>query len=169
MATKTQPSPTVCAAMGPVSSHIKPFLNALMDAGYSSHTIQIKRGILNTFVKWLRHQPIPAQGLNEGHILAFVKCRPGKGKVRILRERNVLPAFLAFLRHGGAGVPVSPMAGATSPDDQLLQRYAKYLLSSESARGRRPDNPGASPSTAGTGRSRRGRPRSRTRASPPPS
>ena len=59
--------------------------------------------------------------------MAFVKCQPGKGKVRILRERNVLPAFLAFLRNG-AGVPVSPVAGATSPDDQLLQRYAKYLM-----------------------------------------
>jgi len=126
MPMKTKRSPTGCTAVDPVIVQIMPFLSALRDTGYSEYTLQIKRGILNTFTKWLRHQSIPVQGVNEGTVVAFIKCRPGKGKARIGSERTVLLAFLAFLRN--SGTISTPPIKILSTDDLLLQRYSKYLM-----------------------------------------
>jgi len=62
---------------GPLDGAIASFLKQLQTAGYAKESLRNKRTVVRTFADWLRRRHITVQAINESHVAAFLKRKPG--------------------------------------------------------------------------------------------
>ena len=109
-----------------LDNHIGPFLKHLRAAGFAERTLRKKRTVARAFARWTRRRQIAVNGLNDGHIGAFVARSPRRRKAHVKFELAAMRLFFAYLRDH-AGLQRTPSQDDVSAADALLQNYKDYL------------------------------------------
>ncbi len=110
---------------GPLDDAIAAFITQLQTAGYAKESLRNKRTVVRTFADWLRRKHISGQAINESHVAAFLKRKPGTLPPRLKYKHAALSGFLKYLR--GINLISAPAPRANSPGDDVLREYEEYL------------------------------------------
>jgi site-specific recombinase XerD len=73
---------------GPLDDAIASFITQLQTAGYAKESVRNKRTVVRTFADWLRRRHISGQAINESHVAAFLKRKPGTLPPRLKSVAN---------------------------------------------------------------------------------
>jgi integrase/recombinase XerD len=110
---------------GPLDGAITSFLKQLQTAGYAKKSLRDKRTVVRTFADSLKRTHIAVDSINESHIAAFLKRKPGTLPRRLKYRHAALSGFLKYLRHIDLISPPAPRVA--SPGDDLIREYVEYL------------------------------------------
>jgi integrase/recombinase XerD len=78
-----------------------------------------------TFADWLRRRHITVDAINESHVAAFLKRKPGTLPPRLKYKHAALSGFVKYLRR--IDMISAPAPRAASPGDDLITEYVEYL------------------------------------------
>ena len=110
---------------GPLDGAIASFLKELQESGYVKESLRNKHTVVTTFADWLRRRHITVDLINESHVAAFLKRKPGRLPPRLKYKHAALSGFLKYLRR--IHLISAPARPAASPGDDLLTEYVEYL------------------------------------------
>ena len=117
-------------ALGALESHVEAFLANLHAAGYADRTLEKKRNVVQSFIRWTRDMEVAVEDLNESHVAAYFRRSQPRRKAQATRESAALRLFLRYLHLDGSALP--PVATAEVPaTEALLHCYADYLRSEQ--------------------------------------
>lgn len=112
--------------LGLLDTHVEAFLAHLRAAGYADRTLQKKRSVAQSFVRWTRCTEVAVEDLKESHIAAYLGRCPPRRKAQAAFESAAVRLFFGYLHLNGA-VPPPLAAVEVSPVDALLHCYVDYL------------------------------------------
>ena len=110
---------------GPLDGAIASFITQLQTAGYAKESVRNKRTVVRTFADWLQRRHVSGQAINESHVAAFLKRKPGTLPPRLKYKHAALSGFLKYLRR--IDMISAPALRAASPGDDLITEYVQYL------------------------------------------
>jgi integrase/recombinase XerD len=110
---------------GPFDGAIASFLKQLQTAGYAKESLRNKRTVVRTFADWLRRRHITVHAINDSHVAAFLKRKPGRLPGRLKYRHAALSGFLKYLHR--AGMINAPAPRAALPGDDVITDYVGYL------------------------------------------
>jgi site-specific recombinase XerD len=110
---------------GPLDDAIATFLKQLQTAGYAKKSLRDKRTVVRTFAEWLRRGHVTVRAINESHVAAFLKRKPGRLPRRLKYKHAALSGFLKYLRRSDLTSPPAPRVA--SPGDDLITEYVEFL------------------------------------------
>lgn len=121
----TAPSETG-PVLGLLDTHVEAFLGRLRGEGYADRTLQKKRSVARSFVRWTRHTKVAVKDLNESHVSAYLSSCPPREKGQGAFDGAAVRLFLEHLRLDGV-VPYPSVAVEVPPAEALLHCYVDYL------------------------------------------
>ena len=107
---------------------IESFLDHLLHACYSKHTLYKRRRVLSTFAQWVTDQGLASSELDDTVVHAFVDRRPGAPDDRVQLECSVIRRFLSYLRDRQLVQPIPRCNGSVS--DELHASFLSHLRDS---------------------------------------
>ena len=111
-------------------AHAEAFLADLRDAGYAEGTLQRRRSIAVSFVRWSRRRRLAVKEIDESCVAAFIGRVPRRSRTRdqVALERATLRRFLRHLR-GESGSEAARPWMRIPYVFELERRYVDYLRS----------------------------------------
>jgi site-specific recombinase XerD len=111
-------------------AHGEAFLAGLRDAGYAERTLQRRRSIAVSFVRWSRRRRLTVKEIDESSVAAFIGRVPRRSRTRdrVALERATLRRFLRYLR-GESGSEATRPWMRVPYMFELERRYVDYLRS----------------------------------------
>ena len=112
---------------GPLAADLDGFATRLKAEGYARKSAMSKLWLVGHLSRWLKHQGLGVEGLDEPRIDAFLLSR-GPGSVR-QGDAKTVRQLLSHLRTNGRLPPVPPSADNDTPLAQIERRYERFLVS----------------------------------------
>src|SRR6266516_2217721 len=118
------------AVQGLSDAHVEEFLGDLRDAGYAERTLQRRRSIAASFVRWSRRKRLAVKEIDESCVAAFIGRGPRRSRTRdqVALERATLRRFLRHLRGESGSEATRPWMRIPYVFESE-RRYVDYLRS----------------------------------------
>ena len=113
--------------VGPLAADLDGFATRLKAEGYARKSAMIKLRLVGHLSRWLQHQGLDIEALDEPRIDAFLLAR-GPGSVR-QGDGKTVRQLLAHLRANGRLPPVPSSADNATPFAPIERRYERFLVS----------------------------------------
>jgi len=111
---------------GPLTPQAAGFREELARFGYTPHAASYQLQLMAHVSRWLAAKGLDVNALTDARVEEFLVHRRAEGYAQWLSTRATAP-LLAYLRGIGAA-PDSPPALASTPADDLVNRYDAYLV-----------------------------------------
>lgn len=108
---------------GPLGPHINPFIEQLVDLGYSRATVRDQRSLVRTFDRWIANHRMLLTDVDERTVDTFLDEHAARRRAR--GSGSTLHRLLTYLRTRGLARPMVVVADE-SPLAQLENRYQHY-------------------------------------------
>jgi len=118
--------PSRVRVSGPLEGYASGFAVELARVGYSRDAAACQLRLMAQVSSWLAGRGLDAAALTAAEVEEFLAARRAAGHATLRSPRATEP-LLAYLRGRGVVLP-APVVVATSPADELLERYRGYLL-----------------------------------------
>lgn len=114
--------------IGPLSGHVSTFAQQLAEQGYSPQTARIKLNLVAAFSRWLEHQRLGIEAVDEQHTQIFLAYL--SDHQRQCAHRGDSATLKALSKHlCDKGVIACPLPAIdTSAVGQLERDYSRYLV-----------------------------------------
>jgi hypothetical protein len=116
--------PSRVRVSGPLEAYASGFAAELARVGYTRNTVACQLRLMAHVSLWLAGKGLDAAGLTAA-VEEFFAARRAAGHTT-LRSSRALEPLLGYLR--GLGVEPAAVVVATTPAEELLERYCRYLL-----------------------------------------
>lgn len=117
--------PSRARVTGPLQPYVAGFIEELSRLGYTTQSACGQVFLMAHVSRWLAGEGLDADALTPETADRFLAVRRAAGYVLYLSPKALVP-LLGFLRRIGAVPEAPPPAGA--PEDALLGRYRRYLV-----------------------------------------
>src|SRR6266511_3891689 len=117
--------PSRVRVSGPLEEYASGFAVELARVGYTRNTTACQLRLLAHLSSWLAGRGLDPAGLDAAAVEEFFAARRAAGHTT-LRSSRALEPLLGYLR--GLGVEPAAVVVATTPAEELLERYRRYLL-----------------------------------------
>ncbi len=118
--------PSRVRVSGPLEEYASGFAVELARVGYTRNTTACQLRLLAHLSSWLAGRGLDPAGLDAAAVEEFFAARRAAGHTT-LRSSRALEPLLAHLRELGVVEPAAAVV-ATTPAEELLERYRRYLL-----------------------------------------
>ncbi len=117
--------PSRVQVTGPLAAYVAGFRDELAGQGYRPDAATGQLQLMAHASRWLAAQGLQAEHLSPAEVERFVECRRSQG----YRQRCSSKALVPLLRYlQELGTIAVPVAEATTPVAELLERYRSYLV-----------------------------------------
>lgn len=117
--------PSRVRVTGPLATYVVGFRDELARRGYRQGAIVSQLQLMAHASRWLHEQRLPASDLSPANVERFVECRRSAGYRQHCSAQALAP-LRGYLAE--RGITAAPATEATTPPEELLERYRAHLV-----------------------------------------